>query len=321
MLKQDEASKGNKLLRLYQLLLLDGRRHYQTELMEYLNCSRQTIIRLIREIEEVIGAQLETELDNHKRWYRIRSISRSRLGLEFEEIRYLSICRDLAAPYLPEQIRQRVDNSIFNFSLLLTDTAYANRAEVQGAQFTFYSKGRIDYSPHFSHLECLVQAIEQHLICLVSYKAAGHAEAKEHKFAPKRIVSMNNALYVLGATATDDFQAMRHLTYLAVHRIVDVKVTKNPVRFDIPDSDLGMFGFPWHEPRTFRIKFKPGRVSDYVRERIWSDQQSLEEQDDGGVILEITTRSELELTSWVRSFGEDAEIISTITVNTPKDTV
>ena len=131
---------------------------------------------------------------------------------------------------------------------------------------------------------------------------------------------MNNALYVLGATATDDFQAMRHLTYLAVHRIADVKVTKDPVSFDIPDSDLGMFGFPWHEPRTFRIKFKPGRVSDYVRERIWSDQQSLEEQEDGGVILEITTRSELELTSWVRSFGDDAEIISTITDNTPQDT-
>ena len=31
--------------------------------------------------------------------------------------------------------------------------------------------------------------------------------------------------------------------------------------------------------------------------------------DDGGLILELTTRSEPELMSWVRSFGNDAELL------------
>ena len=220
---------GSKLLRLFQLLMLDGHRHYQTDLQEYLNCSKQTIIRLMGEIENVIGGHLVSGLENRKRWYQIRTIARSRLGLEYEELRYLSFCRDLAVPYLPEQVKKRVDESIFNFSLLMADTAYAHRENVQGSQFTFYSKGRIDYTPHYEHLERLVEGIEEKLVCLVRYKAAGAKQSKEHRFAPKRIVSMNNALYVLGAGVTEDYRSLRHLTNLAVHRIRDVVKTDKSV--------------------------------------------------------------------------------------------
>ena len=305
MTKQDDTSMGNKLLRLFQLLLADGRRHYITELMERFHCSRQTILRLVMEIEGVIGAHLTTGMERHRRWYQICSISRNRLGLELEELRYLSICRDLAEPYLPEQIRQRVDDSIFNFSLLLADKAYAEREKAQGKQFAFYSKGKIDYTPHFTHLEQLVKAAEEERVCLVRYKAAGKDEAREHRFAPKQIISMNNALYALGAIVSDDLRAVKHYVSLAVHRIQDVILTDRRIIFEMPDSNPGTFGLPWHEPRRFRIHFKPGGASDYVRERQWADDQTMLEQEDGSLVLELVTRSEPELTSWVRSFGDE----------------
>jgi hypothetical protein len=47
----DDSTFGCKLLRLFQRLMLDGRRHYQTDLVGYLNCSKQTVIRLVAEIE------------------------------------------------------------------------------------------------------------------------------------------------------------------------------------------------------------------------------------------------------------------------------
>lgn len=304
-----DSTTGAKLLRLFQKLMLDGRKHYQADLAMFLNCSKQTVMRLIAEIEGVIGASLETGLDRRRRWYQIKAISRNRLGLNFEELRYLSICRDLAAPYLPDQIKKRVDESIFNFSMLMADQGFAEREKAQKQQFSFFSKGRIDFSPHFENIERLVQATEEKRICLVRYKAAGKNEAKEHRFAVSRLISMSNALYALGAGVTEDFKEMRHLTNLAVHRIKDVILTDKPVLFDIPESDPSMFGLPWHEPRTFRIRFTPGKASDYVRERIWADQQKLEELEDGGVLLELTTRSEPEVMAWVRSFGEDAAIM------------
>lgn len=109
------ATSVERALRLYQKLLLDGRRHFQSDLAEYLSCSPQTVMRLIAEIEGVIGASLVTGLEKHRRWYQIKSVSRNRLGLEFEELRYLSICRDLAEPYLPEQVKNRVDQKHIQF--------------------------------------------------------------------------------------------------------------------------------------------------------------------------------------------------------------
>ena len=308
MHKHDGATKGNKLLRLFHLLMLDGRRHFQQDLQEYLNCSKQTVLRLIDEIEGVIGANLTSGLENRKRWYQIRPQTRSSLGLEFEELRYLSICRDLAAPYLPEQVKQRIDKSIFNLSMLMSDTANTDRDKVLGTQFIFYSKGRIDYNPHLEHINRLVGAKEEKLICLVSYKAAGATRAREYRFAPNQIVCMNNALYVLGATVTEDFQSMRHLINLAIHRIKEVTLTDKPILFKM-SSDPNLFGLPWHEPRTFKIQFKAGKAADYVRERTWLDSQLLIDLENGDLLLEIVTRSEPELTAWVRSFGEEAKFM------------
>lgn len=302
-----DTTPGVKLLRLFRKLMLDGRRHLQGDLAEEFQCSPQTIIRLAAEIEAVVGISLETGIENRRRWYQIRTISRSRLGLDFEEIRYLSVCRDMASASLPEQIRKRVDETIFNLSLLMSDQDFASRDQAQKPQFAFFSKGKIDYTPHFSTLEKLSQAAEKRRICLVQYKAAGKQESKEHRFAPSRIISMSGALYVLGSGLTEDFSEMRHLTNLAVHRIEDVTLLERTFNFDFPEASPDEFGLPWHEPRTFQIRFNPGKAAEYVRERTWADKQEISEHVDGGLTLTITTRSEPELMAWVRSFGDEVE--------------
>ena len=78
-----DATPGVKLLRLFRLLLVDGRKHFQSELSEKLQCSAQTIIRMTNEIETVIGANLETGIENRRRWYRMVSNKPNKLGLEF----------------------------------------------------------------------------------------------------------------------------------------------------------------------------------------------------------------------------------------------
>ena len=304
-----DTTPGVKLLRMFRKLMLDGRRHFQGDLAEEFQCSAQTIIRLAGEIESVVGASLESGLENRRRWYQIRTISRSRLGLDFEELRYLSICRDLAGSTLPEQARQRVDDTIFNLSVLMADRSYAGRDKAQKQQFAFFSKGKIDYSSHFASIEKLLQAAEDQQVCLVRYKAIGKKISREHRFVPVRLVSMNGALYVLGGTLTEDFASVRHLVNLAIHRILDVTLIERRFCQAIPDASPDAFGLPWHEPRSFSIRFRPGNAAEYVRERVWAEEQTLEEADDGGVTLHITTRSEPELMAWVRSFGDEAAVM------------
>ena len=304
-----DSTYGAKLLKLFRRLMLDGRKHYQVELAEWLSCSKQTVIRLMAEIEAEVGISLESGLEAHKKWYRIRSINRSRFGLDFEELRFLAICRDLAAPYLSAQARERVDESIFNMSMLLADPAYANRAEAQKPQYQFFSKGRIDYTPHHEHLELLVEAQAQKLACLVRYRAAGREETREHRFAVSQMVTMNNAIYALGAILSDDFRSARHFAHLAVHRIEDVTLTNRQVDIQFPQFDGQLFGLPWHEPRKFAIHFRAGKAAEYVRERVWSDSQTITVRKDNSIVLEIVTRSEPELLAWVRSFGDEATFV------------
>jgi hypothetical protein len=304
-----DATYGRKLLEMFRKLMLDGRRHFQTDLATEFECSPQTISRMVGEIEAVVGTSLEIGTHERRRYYQIKTIARSRLGLDFEELRYLSICRDLASPSLPQQVAQRVEETIFNLSVLLADQAFAERSLAQKTQFAFFSKGRLDYSPHFEHIEKLVEAAEKRLICLVRYKAAGKTEDKEHRFAPGRLVSLNSALYALGAGVTEDFKGLRHLTNLAVHRITDVALTDRHFDFELPEASPEAFGLPWHEPRQFRIQFQAGKAADYVRERIWAEEQKLEELNDGRLLLELTTRSEPEVLAWVRSFGNEAKLV------------
>lgn len=119
--------------------------------------------------------------------------------------------------------------------------------------------------------------------------------SKEYRFAVRKIVSMNNSLYALGATVSENFREILKLVSFAVHRIKDITLTDKSRDFQLPDEGLGSFGLPWHEPKTFKIRFKTERAAQYVKERIWSDRQKFLEQPDGGLILEMESRSEPEV--------------------------
>ena len=49
-----DANYGSKLLKLFRMLMADSRPHYLTDLALKLNCSRQTVMRMM----DVIGAEL-----------------------------------------------------------------------------------------------------------------------------------------------------------------------------------------------------------------------------------------------------------------------
>jgi predicted DNA-binding transcriptional regulator YafY len=286
--------------------MLDGRRHYQVDLARELSCSPQTVIRMVDDIQAVIGGSLDMGLDNRRRWYQIKTPNRCRLGLEFEELRYISVCRDLAQPMLPERVKSRVDQTILSLAMFMADRDLAKREKSPEPRFSFFSQGHLDYSSHYDHIEKLLKAAEARQTCLVTYKASELEAESERLFAPGQMICLGNALYALGATVTNNYSEIHNLTNMAIHRIIDVVETGRRFFFEFPEVELKAFGFPWPEPKTFRIQFNPGQSSDYIRERIWADNQKMENADDGGVILELTTRSEPELLAWVRSFGAEA---------------
>jgi hypothetical protein len=300
-----DATPGDKLLRLFRRLLADGKRHFLSDLAAELRCSPQTASRLLRNIAGIVGDGLEEGFDRRRRWYRLRADSSLCLGRDFAELRCLSLGRKLAAPLLPEPVLRRMDGTIVQLALLMAEPGYGGEI---ANRFAFFSKGRIDYDPHMDTIRALLKAAEERRVCLVRYRAPGWTEEKEYRFAARQLAAMSGSLYAFGVDVDEAMIVLRS-THRAVHRITAVTLTEVRHHLDIPEAEAGTFGLPWHEPRSFRIRFTPGRAADYVRERIWADSQEMEDAPDGGLILAITTRSEPELAAWVRSFGPDAAFL------------
>jgi hypothetical protein len=82
----------------------------------------------------------------------------------------------------------------------------------------------------------------------------------------------------------ENLREIRLLTNMAIHRIIDVTLTERKFAFVLPEIESNTFGLPWHEPKTFCIRFKSGKAADYIRERIWTDEQTLEDTKDEGVL-------------------------------------
>ena len=306
--KNSDALPSEKLLVLYQLLTLVAGKHYLGAIAALLGCSAQRIAPMIQIIERHIGkdAFIECGLDGRRRFYQLHTKAfDTALGFNFEELRYISMCRDLAAPYLPEGVTDRINQSLSQLALNLGD---ANGCSLSGAPIGFRNKGFIDYAPHLGTIEILRQAIEKRQVCRVVYRASGRSVVSEYRFAPGRILAMSGTLYVQGYRLAESSLLKERLTNFSLHRIAEVAATGEYFRFDADDAAARSFGLNWHAPKRIQVHVAP-QAADYVRDRIWSDDQTIDDHPDGSITLTVTTTSEKELNAWIWSFGGFAKAI------------
>ncbi len=312
--KHNDALPRDKLLDLYQRLTLGSGKHFQADVARELGCSPQTVVRLIGVIERHLGkdAEIESGLEGRRRYYRLRSNAHAKaLGFSFEELHFLAICRDLAAPRLPAGIVERIDRTLMSLALQL-DEGQRQRPAGHHAM-GFRPKGYIDYGPHLATIAGLRLAIEKRQVCRVIYRANGRGEARPYRYAPGRILAMGAALYVQGYRLSEGSLLRDRPTTFSLHRIAAIAPTGEHFSFDAADENAKGFGLNWHKPRRARILVAP-EAADYVRDRIWSDDQSIEEHPDGSLTLAVTSTSDKELNAWVWSFGGLANIVDVRTI-------
>ncbi|MDV7341822.1 WYL domain-containing protein [Terasakiella sp. A23] len=303
--KKSEALPGDKLLIVYQLLTGDGRRHFQADIAEKLECSPQTVSRLIDKIEPHLGkdAYVEKGLDGKKRFYQLKTSSEKRsLGFSFEELHFLSTFRDIASSSLPEKALKRMDDTLTFLALTLGERS------AQDIPIGFRSKGYIEYTPHFETIASLRKAIRTRQACKVIYKANGRKKASEYRYAAGRILVMNGSMYVLGYTLGAGSLVRERPTTFSIHRISEIELTGERFTFNAAEGDACHFGLDWHPPKRMHVHIAP-QAADYVQDRIWSEDQEIDEHDDGSLTLAVTTTSERELNAWVMSFGDLAHIV------------
>lgn len=296
-----DTTPGIRLLKVFRRLLLNGRRHYLGELAKEFQCSRQTVLRIMEDIEQVVGPALESGTENRHKWYRLKCAS-DRLGQK-EEVRYLAICRDLAAPELSQEVLARMDDTIASLS------SHLERPASPAAQppVYFFHKGKVDYAPHRHTLEQLMDAIEKRQLCRFTYAPPGDPPGTL-VFAPDCLICLEEALYAYGAVIEKDM--VRDILPLPVHHIRNMTVTGETFDLLFPEIHPGLFGLPRHAPRRVRLGCRKGKTADYLAERIWTDDQTLARRPDGSLLLEMSTSDEEGLKEWLKQFGEDVTLLA-----------
>jgi|GEM_PF-1244672 hypothetical protein len=309
-----DTDAGTKVLRVYRKLMGSPCRLYQAKLAEEMNCSSQTIGRIMETIADEVGPALKFGTDCRRRWYQMQPVPKAVSLPQSEELRYLQMCKDLSEHFLGPDLSERIDKIILNLSLSSigkTDPGDDNYyAKIIGPDYTFFAKGRIDYGRFVDTISKLEHAAEDRVAVTVSYYSPYSDKESNIKCLPLRFAVVGSALYLVCAGLTDRYDFTKLLT-LAIHRIKAVKISKHFISKAFKGFDTGDFSLPWQaRPSDFRIVFKKGPAVTYIIERTFTDDQKTTKLPGGSLLLTFKSRSLREVVSWCRSFGEELESLT-----------
>ena len=305
-----DATPSEKLLSLYTLLLVKGKEVSLSELSRELKCSKQSISRLIDQLEASRYGKLLRDKRGKEAVYSLdRPKKLPMLSLNAEGLYQLALCRDFMIHLLPDSIRKSVDATLKQASAFLPEEENEGFFAPEGQS---YVKGHIDYTPFQKMLQTLTQAIKTHRVCSVQYQSSLRGDTRTFLYAPKRLLAYHETLRFVGWIVTPEGKALYdEPAVFLLHRMKEVTLTRTSASHlsDPKDESKDVFGLIADEPFTVTVRFDPFSAT-YAAERTWSANQKIEHNDDGSVTLTMIARSSVEVVSWILSFGDTAEILS-----------
>ncbi|RJR23750.1 MAG: WYL domain-containing protein [Desulfobacteraceae bacterium] len=305
------SSSGAKIIGLFARLLFAGEPLSLIELAQRLQCSKQTVIRLIEEIERSYS-DIKKIRRGKRMYYQLGRVSKAiePLPITGREMSLLLMCKAFAEGLLGMELFNEVSQALEKGMLLVP------KEELPASSgFGSFRPGSIDYGPHRETLLALLKAMERKKILRLSYKSPGKEIASGFLFKPYKIFSRNETLYVHGGLAQEQGEPYRKPDYdplLAVHRIEKAEITEwffqIPPEYDFEKVFNRHFGLI--KGRAFKVVAElTGYSAVYVAERIWSPDQRIVKSGDDAVKLTFTATSEPEVISWMLSFGKEARLI------------
>jgi len=190
-----------------------------------------------------------------------------------------------------------------------------NRKTISPKHFAAFIPGTIDYSGHQMIIKDLLTAMETSRVCKITYKSLWGQTAKTFHIKPLKLFAKNDTLYLHATMAKSPgkiYKTPKFDPLLVIHRIESLEVTtvrfQFPENFDFEKTYNQTFGVMKDDPFQITIAFS-GHAAKYVKERIWSHDQTIKEKNDEKIELTFTATSTVETLSWAMSFGHEAKAL------------
>jgi predicted DNA-binding transcriptional regulator YafY len=307
--KDPDQNYGQKLIRLFTTLLFAGEPKSLIELSQQLNCSKQTVMKIVDDITQCYSVRIEDLYKGRRKYYLIRAPKtlKKAMRVTAEELAVLEMCRNFTKHLLGQKLFEEAANAIGKTWLSLSDGDKAG-----SSHFSDFIPGTIDYTPYYPIILTLIQTMEKRLICRIRYQRLMAETAKEFYIKPLKLFSHKDTLYLHARLARTPGQNYREPDFdplLPVHRIASLDVTDRnyefPTDYNFEAEYNQTFGIMNNESFQAEIEFS-GWAAAYVQERTWSPDQKITKHPNGHINLKLTASSEQEVISWVMSFGPEA---------------
>jgi len=305
------SSYGQKLISLFAKLLFTQKSHSLIELSRMLNCSKQTVLRLVDDIRRSYGVEIEEFLEGKRKYYRIKRLSSAKPSLDMteNELNSLYMCKTFSEHLMGKDLYEEATQALEkNYACLQQDKLPSPQ------HFESFRSGSIDYTPHQDTIRTLIEAMDNRKICKISYKSIMAQRAKTFYIKPLKIFSHKDSVYLHAHLARapgkpycePDFNPL-----LAIHRIKKVEATGRlfvfPKNYDFDKAFKQNFGVIKDDAFEVEVEFT-GWAAKYAAERTWSQDQKIV-RNNGTMVLTFSASSEPELISWVLSFGDEARLV------------
>jgi predicted DNA-binding transcriptional regulator YafY len=297
--------RDRQVVRILGLLktLSEGGRPSIHQLAARFRTRRETIYRDLRALQDIgypIAGDAEGRL-SHPRLFDQPPIPLTGFsGEEIEAILWAIKQAGMKAPYT-ETLR-RAEDKIRMLGLK------GKEAESPDETITTLGRGIKSYAGHQSTILKLVEAIIRKKRCLVRYQTPSEMRAWKIEYEPYRLISAHGGLYAIGWLPSQE-----RLLTLAVERIHLIEPLQQAFKvsqdFDLKKQAEESFGIIWERPMQVVIRFRADQ-SPYVAEHEWHPTQKVRYLKDGRLELIFSAGGLFEITRWILSWGDAAEVIS-----------
>jgi predicted DNA-binding transcriptional regulator YafY len=285
------------------------------ELGEALEVDRRTSYR-IRDTLEELGFPLyddTSSLDGKKRYRfeesylkKLPNLNVPELNLTLSELIALYFIRGNGKLFNGTDIERNIESAYTKLDVFMPE-GLAKKLEKVKTLFVSSAKFAKDYRDKQEIIETITDAIFRQQTCLVEYHSFHDDKMKGFKIDPLKFFERDGGLYLFVRATT-----YGHIRVLAVERINKLTITEmnfaQPDDFD-PDALLeNAFSIVYDEHVNVKIRFSVD-VARYIKERRWSKEQTITEEQDGSIVMHLKTSGWLDVKKWILSFGSDAELL------------
>ena len=164
-----------------------------------------------------------------------------------------------------------------------------------------------DYSQKRDVISALIDATLHQKRARIDYFSFNSKRTKTYRVDPYRLVYWHGGLYLYARAEQYD-----EVRTFAVERIQKIEVLDEsfevPADFNVSEYARSAFGIAGGKPEPVELAFD-AEMAGYIRERVWHESQSVEEQPDGSVVLRMNVAAGFELKAWIKGFLPQVRVV------------